>query len=176
MAALANGLRIEKLVYLPAFALSMAASVLIGRNLGAGDPERAERIGWKISFSGVVFVSVIALPIFIWAKNVSSLVAQDPHVLAETARYLKIMMLSEPFMALSVILGGYLQSAGDTKGTMFVIVSALWIISMPFAYLLAVVAGYGAVGVWIAMVVSMCFQGLAMTARFRCGGWKETRL
>ena len=85
-------------------------------------------------------------------------------------------MLSEPLMALSLILGGCLQGAGDTKGTMLVIVSALWIIRLPLAYFLSVVAGYGASGVWLAMVISMYFQGIAMTIRFQRGRWKEVRL
>lgn len=175
MAALTNGLRIEAVIYLPVFALNMAASVLTGQNLGAGSSQRAEAIGWKISLSGVAFVSLMALPIFIWAGDISSPVARDQQVLAETVRYLRISMLSEPFMALSVILGGCLQGAGDTKGVMFVIVSALWIVRLPLAYLLAVVAGYGALGVWTAMVISMCFQGIVMTHRFRKGRWKYAK-
>lgn len=176
MASLTSGLRIEALIYLPIFALNMAASVLTGQNLGAGSPGRAERIGWKISYSGVAFVSFMALPVFIWAAEVSSIVAKDSQVLDETARYLRIMMLSEPLMALSLILGGCLQGAGDTKGTMIVIVSTLWIVRLPLAYLLAVTAGYGAYGVWIAMVISMYFQGIVMTIRFRQGRWKQLRV
>jgi len=173
MAALTNGLRIEAVIYLPVFALHMAASVLTGQNLGAGESARAEKIGWKISFSGVAFVSFMALPVFIWADALSSAVAQDQHVVAETIRYLRITMLSEPFMAISVILGGCLMGAGDTKGAMIVIVSTLWIVRLPLAYLLAVVAGYGAPGVWASMVISMFFQGAAMTVRFRNGQWKN---
>ena len=172
MAALTNGLRIEAVIYLPAFALHMAASVLTGQNLGAGEPERAEKIGWKISLSGVAFVSLMALPVFIWAGAISSPVAKDQKVLVETIRYIRITMMSEPFMALSVILGGCLMGAGDTKGAMLVIVSTLWIVRLPLAYLLAVVYGQGAVGVWIAMVISMLCQGIAMTVRFRKGRWK----
>jgi putative MATE family efflux protein len=175
MAALTNGLRIEAIIYLPAFALNLAASVLTGQNLGAEASGRAERIGWKIALSGVAFVSVMALPIFLWAAELSATVAKDQQVLEEMVRYLRITMLSEPFMALSLILGGCLQGAGDTKGAMLVIVSALWIIRLPLAYLLAVAAGYGAYGVWLAMVISMCFQGIAMTVRFRKGRWKEAR-
>jgi putative MATE family efflux protein len=175
MAAFTSGLRIEALIYLPIFALHMAASVLTGQNLGAGEPERAEKIGWKISLSGVVFVSLMALPVFIWAEPIASPVAKDEYVLVETVQYLRVMMLSEPFMALSLILGGCLQGAGDTKGTMIVIVIALWVIRLPLAYLLAITAGFGAFGVWLAMIISMYFQGIAMTLRFRKGRWKEIR-
>jgi multidrug resistance protein, MATE family len=176
MAAFTNGLRIEAIIYLPVFALNMAGSVLTGQNLGAGEANRAEAIGWKISLSGVAFVSLMALPVFIWADHIASPVAKDPNVLQETVRYLRISMLSEPFMALSVILGGCLQGAGDTRGVMRVIVSALMLVRIPLAFLLAVVAGYGALGVWIAMITSMCFQGLVMTMRFRKGGWKRLSL
>ena len=67
LAALTNGLRIEAIIYLPAFALNMAASVLVGQNLGARDAERAERLGWKISIAGVTLISVMAVIIFMWA-------------------------------------------------------------------------------------------------------------
>jgi multidrug resistance protein, MATE family len=173
MAAFTNGLRIEAVIYLPVFALNMAGSVLTGQNLGAGADRRAETIGWKISFSGVAFVSLMSLLVFIWADHIASPVAKDPLVLQETVRYLRISMLSEPFMALSVILGGCLQGAGDTRGVMLVIVSALMIVRIPLAFLLAVVAGHGAIGVWTAMVISMSFQGLLMTYRFRNGRWKH---
>ncbi len=173
MAALTNGLRIEAIIYLPVFALHAAASVLTGQNLGANAPERAQKLGWRISLSGVSFVSLMALPIFLWAGEISSPVAKDHHVLSETVRYLRITMPSEPFMAISVILAGCLMGAGDTKGTMFVIISALWLIRLPLAFFLAVVKGYGAIGVWLAMVISMVFQGIAMTVRFRRGRWKD---
>lgn len=176
MAALTNGLRIEAIIYLPAFALHMAASVLIGQNLGAKDPERAEQIGWRITRAGVVFVSTLSLPIFIWPEVFASPVARHPEVLWETARYLRMNMLSEPFMALSAILGGCLQGAGDTKGTMLIIVTAMWIIRLPFAWFLGIEAGFGAAGVWTAMVVSMIFQGILMTARFRNGKWKGLKI
>lgn len=176
LASITNGLRIEAVIYLPAFALNMAASVLIGQNLGAGNPDRAEQLGWKISLSGVVLITVMALIIFIWAERFASVVTKNPSVLEETARYLRINMLSEPFMALSVILAGGLQGAGDTKGTMWVIIVAMWCIRLPLAYFLAITMGHGATGVWIAMVTSMNIQGMLMTWRFHKGVWKRLKL
>jgi MATE family multidrug resistance protein len=173
MAALTNGLRIESIIYLPVFALNMAASVLAGQNLGADAPDRAERIGWKISLSGVALVSLLALPIFIWAGEISSTISKDQHVITETARYLRIAMLSEPFMAISVILAGSLTGAGDTKGAMVAIVSTHWIIRLPLAYMLAIVMEMGPLGVWIAMALSILFQGIMMTYRFKGGRWKD---
>lgn len=175
MAALTNGLRIEAIIYLPVFALNMAASVLAGQNLGAGAPERAERIGWKISLSGAAVITLMAIPVFIWAREISSIISNDRSVLDETVRYLRISMLSEPFMAISVILAGSLAGAGDTRGAMLAIVSTHLIVRLPLAYILAVPAGLGATGVWIAMAMSIFFQGIGMTLRFRSGRWKDMR-
>jgi MATE family multidrug resistance protein len=173
LASITNGLRIEAVIYLPAFALNMAASVLVGQNIGAGSADRAARAGWKIAQAGVLFISLMAVPIFIWAGQFASLLTRDPAVLAETARYLRFNMLSEPFMALSAILGGGLQGAGDTRGTMWVIIISMWFIRLPLAYSLALVTGHGATGVWIAMIASMAFQGMLMSLRFQQGHWKK---
>jgi putative MATE family efflux protein len=175
LAAITNGLRVEAVIYLPAFALNMAGSVLVGQNLGARNPARAERVGWRIAQAGMVVLSFMALAIFILADTLASLVTKDPFVLRETARYLRINMLSEPFMALSSTLGGGLQGAGDTRGAMWIIVLTMWLIRLPLAYLLTLQLGYGSLGAWLAMIFSMTVQGLLMALRFYNGKWKEPR-
>jgi putative MATE family efflux protein len=176
LASLTNGLRIEAIIFLPPFALNMAASVLVGQNLGAGKAERAEALGWKIAWAGVMLISLISIIIFIWAGSLAALLTRDPAVLAETTRYLRITMFSEPFMALSMILGGGLQGAGDTRGSMWAIVVSMWVIRLPLAFCLALVLGYGAVGVWVAMITSMTMQGVLMARRFYRGKWKHLQV
>ncbi len=173
LAALTNGLRIEAIIFLPAFALNMAASVLSGQNLGAGDPQRAEALGWKTAGAGMILLSSLALPIFIWADSFASILARTPDVLAETANYLRIMMVSEPFLALGTILSGAITGAGDTRATMWIIVACMWGIRLPLAYLLAITLGYGPTGVWVAMVASMVCYSFFMSLRFRSGRWKH---
>jgi len=173
LASITNGLRIEAIIFLPAFALNMAASVLVGQNLGAGNANRAAKVGWEIASIGVVLLSLIAIVIFIWAEYFASFLAKEAAVLEETTRYLRINMVSEPFMALALILGGGLQGAGDTKGTMWVIIISMWFIRLPLAFFLALILDYGAIGVWVAMVTSMVFQGLLMARHFHRGRWKE---
>jgi MATE family multidrug resistance protein len=172
LAAIANGLRIEAMIFLPAFALNMSASVLVGQNLGAGEPGRAERTGWRIAAAGIVTLSAMAVMVFIRAEDFAALVAKDPAVLEETARYLRYNMIGQPFIALSLSLAGGLQGAGDTRGTMWVIIIAMWLIRLPLAWTLALPLNFGAAGVWAAMVTSMVCQGLLMARRFRSGKWK----
>jgi multidrug resistance protein, MATE family len=176
MAAISNGLRIEALIFLPAFALNMSAAVLIGQNLGAGNPDRAERVVWRISIAGVVILSALALVVFLRAEAFATLVAKDPAVLAETALYLRINMIAQPFIALNLSISGGLQGAGDTRGTMWVIIIAMWLIRLPIAYGLAFPLGFGATGVWWAMVISMVIQSFLMAGRFHSGKWKHLKL
>jgi multidrug resistance protein, MATE family len=176
LAAIANGLRIEVIIFLPAFVLNMTASVLIGQNLGAGNPDRAERTGWRIAAAGIVILSLMAVVVFIRAEDFAALVARDPAVLEETVRYLRYNMIGQPFIALSLSLGGGLQGAGDTRGTMWVIVIAMWLIRLPLAWTLALPLGLGAAGVRTAMVVSTVCQGLLIARRFHGGRWKELKL
>jgi MATE family multidrug resistance protein len=176
LASITNGLRIEAIIYLPAFALNMATSVLVGQNIGADKVDRAEKIGWRIALTGITLVSLMAIVIFIWAKDLAEILAKDSEVMEETTRYLRINMLSEPFMALGVVLSGGLQGAGDTKGTMWVIIIAMWLIRLPLAYMFSLIMNYGAVGVWIAMVISMTIQGLLMARRFKRGRWKAIKI
>ena len=176
LASIASGLRIEAIIFLPAFALNMAASVIVGQNLGAGDPERAEKMCWKIARVGIGVTSVMALIIFIWAESFASILTGEPSVLAETVRYLRFNMLSEPFLALSTVMGGGLQGAGDTRGTMWVIILSMWLVRLPLAAFLALYMGLGACGVWAAMVISMVCQGLMMAWWFHQGRWKRLEL
>jgi putative MATE family efflux protein len=176
MASISNGLRIEAVIYLPAFALNMAASVLIGQNLGAASPERAEKAGWKITLCGLFFISLTAAIFYLNARNLATLLSNDPDVIEETARYLRFNMVSEPFMALSAILGGALQGAGDTRGTLKIVGFCMWLIRLPLAWFLALTMHYGASGVWAAMVTSMWVQGILMAARFHKGKWKDLKL
>jgi len=176
LAALTNGLRIEAIIFLPAFALNMAASVLAGQNLGAGDPGRAEKLGWKTAGAGMVLLGGLAVPVFIWAEAFASILARTPEVLAETANYLRINMVSEPFLALGTILSGAITGAGDTRATMWIIVACMWGVRLPLAYLLAITLGYGPTGVWVSMVVSMMCYAFLMALRFRGGRWKHIRV
>jgi putative MATE family efflux protein len=176
LAALTNGLRIEAIIFLPAFALNMAASVLAGQNLGAGDPARAEKLGWKTAGAGMILLGILALPIFIWAELFASILARTPEVLAETANYLRINMVSEPFLAVGTILSGAITGAGDTRATMWIIVACMWGIRLPLAYILAITLGYGPTGVWVAMVVSMMCYSILMSLRFKGGRWKHIRV
>ena len=173
MAAYANGLRIEAVIFMPAFAFSMAASVLVGQNLGARKEDRASYVGWQIALSAASTLAVIAAVLFIFAPEVSSILTSDPNVWDQTVSYLRYNLVVAPFMALGLSFSGGLQGAGDTRGVLMVIFFAMWMIRLPLAYLLGVAWDWGARGVWLAMIISMAIQGILMLLRFHMGKWKS---
>jgi len=97
----------------------------------------------------------MAVAVFLGAEFLSSLLARDAAVIAETTRYLRISMVSEPFLAVNFSLSGGLQGAGDTRGTMWVIIVAMWLVRLPLAWFLSVTLSFGALGVWVAMTASV---------------------
>ena len=172
-AALTNGLRIEAVLYLPAFALNMAAAVLVGQALGAGQERDAERAGWRVAGAAASVLTAMAFPVFVWSRPLAGLLSPDEAVREATHLYLRFNMLSQPFMAFSLCLGGGLQGAGDTRGPMRVVLTCLWGLRIPLALGLALGTPLRATGVWAAMVASQVIQGIWMAARFRRGSWKE---
>ena len=173
LAAFSNGLRLEAIIYLPAFALHMAASVMVGQNLGAGLVERATRLGWQIAGTGALVLGILAAIIYFLSETLAGFLTTDPRVFDETVRYLKIAMFSEPFMAASLALSGSMLGAGDSRSPLYVIAAAMWLVRIPLAWLLAFPLALGPTGIWLAMACSMVVQGGLMAWRFRSGKWAE---
>lgn len=172
-AALTNGLRLEAILYLPVYALNMLTAVLVGQAMGSDDCDRAEKTGWKVGSVAAVVLALLAVPVYIFSREIAALISPDPLVRQLTHLYLRFNMLSQPFMALGVCLGGALEGAGDTRGVMKVVLGALWFFRLPLAAILALATPLAANGVWLAMVLSIVLQCALMVWRYRQGRWRE---
>ena len=171
LAAFAAGLRIESAVFLPAVAFHMANAVIAGNLLGEHKKEDAFRGGFITAIMGVVVVSFLTLIVVLGAKWIAPALSGNPIVVSECVRYLYISMLSEPFMAFWMILGGALSGAGDTKGLMFIVVSCTWFIRVPLCYLWIVIFGFDASAVWWTMNLSQFVTAFFMTRRYWQKKW-----
>lgn len=176
LAAMTAGFRIEAIIFLPIFALNMAAAVLTGNRIGSGDIAGA-RSGAKAT--AALCFSIIFLPtlvIFILAPWLSAFLTDDPAVLEEMTRYLRINMLGMPFMAVGVTLSGALQGAGDTFATMRIIFTGMWLIRIPLMLTVIHVFRGTATSIWWCMVASIiCMIGL-LIHRFRGNAWTKASL
>jgi multidrug resistance protein, MATE family len=171
LAAMTAGVRIEAIIFLPIFALSMASAVLTGNRLGAGDVAGA-RSGAKVT--ALLCLAIIFLPatcIFILAPQISALLTQDPPVLQEMTRYLRINMIGMPFMAIGVTLSGALQGAGDTFATMRIIFTGMWLLRIPFILGAIYILQTSALGIWWSMTVSIVIMCGLLANRFRGNAW-----
>ncbi len=173
MAAYTNGIRIESIVFLPAFAISMAVAVLVGHQLGKGDIEKAKHLGYVSALFSVFLLFPVAFFLFWKAKWVASWLSSDPLVIYETARYIRINVAFYPFLVSSIVLNGAMQGAGDTRGTMLIIIVSVWLIRIPIAGVLSNPLVFGASGVWWAMAISMMCKGLMSFWRFKGDRWHK---
>jgi Na+-driven multidrug efflux pump len=176
LAAMTAGVRIEAIIFLPIFALNMAAAVLTGNRIGAGDVAGA-RSGAKATAAlcfAIIFLPTLA--IFISAPWLSSFLTDDPAVLEEMIRYLRINMLGMPFMAVGVTFSGALQGAGDTFATMRIIFTGMWLIRIPL--MLAVIHLFHgtAISIWWCMTASIICMVSLLVHRFRGDAWTKASL
>jgi len=171
LAAFTNGMRIESAIFLPAFAFNMANAVIVGNLLAEKGKDDAFRGGLITGLFGVLVVSVITVVVVINARWIVSFLSENTIVINESVRYLYIIMISEPYMAWAVILSGGLSGAGDTKSVMFIVGISIWFVRIPASFIFGVVFGFGALGVWWSMNLSLLVQAIFVTKRYFQRRW-----
>ncbi|GAB7078681.1 MATE family efflux transporter [Megalodesulfovibrio paquesii] len=171
MAGLGAGQRLEGLLFLPALAFNMSASVLVGQHLGAGDFAAAKRAGLQMLALGCGCISLAGLALWQVAGTVAGWVAADAVVHAEVMSYLYWNILAICFTCGTMILAGVMTGAGATLYTLGVFVVSTWGVRLPLAWWLALKAGMGSQGVWIAMFVSQGVQCSALLFLFLFRDW-----
>ncbi|MDQ3457841.1 MAG: MATE family efflux transporter [Deinococcota bacterium] len=177
-AALAVGIQIESLAFMPGLAISVAATSLVGRSLGAWQVSAARIQGNVAIFLGVVVMSLIALPLFVFAPAIIRLFDPSAHptVVEAGTAYIRINALFQPLLAIAMVTNGTLRGAGDTRPGLIGTLIGRWLVVVPLAYLLALQLGMGVNGVWWALVTGTTVQALYILLRWRSGTWQEVAL
>jgi putative MATE family efflux protein len=173
LAGMAIGLRIEALLFLPAFAFNMTASILIGHYLGARQPEEAKKFGFRILRIGLISISIFAIAVWQFIGPWVDLLTRDTAVAAQAVNYLKWNMLAIPFTLTSMILAGVFNGAGATLLNMVIMGAATWGIRLPLAYGLGHLFLQNAEGIWIAMFASQIVQSSVLFYVFTFKNWQR---
>ncbi|RME26955.1 MAG: MATE family efflux transporter, partial [Candidatus Zixiibacteriota bacterium] len=171
-AAMGIGNRMESFSYLVCYGISLAASTMVGQNLGAGQPKRAARCAWTATGAGVgvtLFISVLFLST---PGLIASVFTSDPEVHRIAVDYLVILGLSQFTMAVEIILEGAFSGAGDTLPPMLVSVPGS-LARVPLAYLLAFTLDWGINGVWWTLTITTTIKALALAVWFARGKWQQ---
>lgn len=176
LAAHQIGLRVESLSYMPGFGFAVAATTLVGQNLGAKKPEKAGESGWEAAKLCAVFMGLMGTFMLLFPKPMAHLFVSDPQVVNLAAWYLRIVAVSEPPLALIFTLAGGLRGAGETRSPLYISVFGLWMFRIPLAYVLGVFLGWGVIGAWTAMTIDTFVRGGLYVYQFKKGKWKEIKV
>lgn len=171
LAALTTGLRIESVIYLPVFGFNMANAVIVGNLLGEKKKEDAFRSGFITAAIGVLIVTIMVIAVILNARWITAFLSKNEIVIRESIKYLYISMISEPFMAWGMILGGGLNGAGDTRSVMIRVALSLWLVRIPLSFVFVILLGFGPPSVWWSMNLSQAFQAFLISRRYFSKEW-----
>jgi putative MATE family efflux protein len=164
------------LSFMPGFGFALAATTLVGQSLGAEAPEEAEQRGYISYRLGATLMTVIGLVIVLFSPQIIGFFTDDPQVVTLGATPLRVAGMIQPLLAATMIFAGGLRGAGDTRFPMVITGGSIWLIRLPLAYLLALVAGWGLLGAWVALGLDLSLRGVLNYLRFRGGRWKNVKV
>ena len=169
-------IRIIVFAILPAWGMANAAATLVGQNLGAGRPDRAETSVWRTAFYNMMFLAIITLLFFTLAAPIIRVFTHDTEVLKNGIACLKIVSIGYIFYAYGMVVGQSFNGAGDTRTPTMISFFGFWMFQIPMAYALANWIGLGTSGVFSAIPIAESAMAVASILIFRQGKWKTTRI
>ena len=167
-------IRIIIFAILPAWGLSNAAATLVGQNLGARRPERAERSVFLCGFYNMVFLVTLGLGFIFFAEWFIRLFTSNAGTVPVAVNCLRILSYGYVFYAWGMVLVQSFNGAGDTRTPTWINFFCYWVLQMPLAYLLA--NAYGPTGVFWAVPIAESMLALAAYLLFRRGKWKTVQV
>jgi putative MATE family efflux protein len=169
-------IRIVIFFILPSWGLSNAAATLVGQNLGARHPDRAEQAVWRTGFYNMLFLGAIGVFFFIFASPAVRLFVNDPAVVPLAAMALRILSCGNVGYAYAMVMLQAFNGAGDTATPTIVNFFGFWILELPLAWCLATRTGLHSQGALLSIVVAECTIAVASIILFRRGRWKTQRI
>jgi putative MATE family efflux protein len=169
-------LRIIIFAILPSWGMSNAAATLVGQNLGAGKPERAERSVWVTGFCNMVFLAAVTVVFIVLAEQLIGIFTTDPEVVPYGVDALRYISYGYVFYAYGMVMVASFNGAGDTTTPTFINLFCYWLFQIPLAYVLALPFGFGARGVFMAITVAESTIAVVGVLVFRRGRWKTRQI
>ena len=170
------GIRVIIFALLPAFGISNAAATMVGQNLGARRPDRAEDAVWTAALYNMIFLGAVGLVFLAGAPQIARFFTPDLEVQPYAVACLRIVSLGFLFYAYGMVLTSAFNGAGDTWTPTWINFGVFWLFEIPLAWVLAMHTRLGPRGVFWALTVA--YSGLAVVSAilFRRGKWKARRI
>ncbi len=172
IAAYTIALRMMEFIFLPAWGLGNAAATLVGQNLGAQKPDRAEKSAWQAAKYNAIFMTFTGVFLLFFAEFITGLFTNQADVLQWGTSCLQIMSIGFPMYAVGMVVVQALNGAGDTLTPAILNIICFWLVQIPVAWWLATQTALGPNGAFIAIVIAESLLTILATLLFRKGAWK----
>lgn len=169
-------IRVIMFTILPSWGMSNASATLVGQNLGANQPDRAEQSVWKTGFYNMLFLAFIMVVFLLFSGPILQLFTTDQDVVFYGMRCLQIIAFGYIFYGYGMVIAQSFNGAGDTVTPTILNLFAFWFLQIPLAYLLAVQFGFGPEGVYAAIPISESALTVVGIIIFRKGKWKTVKI
>jgi len=169
-------IRVVIFAILPSWGLSNAAATLVGQNLGAKHPQRAEKSVWRTGLYNVIFLGGIGVIFIFFAAPIVSIFTRDPAVASHAASCLRIVSYGNIGYACEMVILQAFNGAGDTITPTIVNFFGFWILEIPLAYWLAIHLRMRSNGVYLSIVIAEGAIAVASVMLFRRGTWKKQQI
>ncbi len=161
---------------LPSWGMSNAAATLVGQNLGAGKPSRAETSVWRTGLYNMLFLGAIGLVFIVFARQIIGLFTTDPAVAPLAVNALRLFSYGNISYSYGMVITAAFNGAGDTATPTALNLVCFWLCQIPLAWALALHAGLGPTGVYVAVLVSDSLLAALGILLFRRGKWKQVKV
>ncbi len=165
-------IRVIIFTLLPSWGFSNAAATLVGQNLGAGQPERAQRSVWLTAKVNMIFMGLVAIIFILVPGFFIRIFIDDPNIIASGAVCLRIIAYGYVFYAMGMVMVQALNGAGDTGTPTLINFFCFWMLEIPLAYFMALRWGVGENGVYWAIIIAESAMTLIAAVAFTRGKWK----
>jgi len=161
---------------MPAWGMSNAAATLVGQNLGALKPDRAEQSVWKTGKYSAIFMGMISIFYLVFAPYIIELFTRESEVVENGTLCLRIIAAGYIFYGYGMVIINAFNGAGDTKTPTYINFFCFWLFQLPVAYLLALNIKMGPLGVFLAITFTEVLITVSGIFLFKKGGWKAINL
>lgn len=160
----------------PSWGMANAAATLVGQNLGANEPERAERSVWRTAFINMIFLGTIAIISIVFARPIVGFFTHEPAVIDYGVECIRYVCLGYMFYAYGMVVSQSFNGAGDTRTPTILNIFGFWCFQIPLAYVMAVWLNIGPKGVFMSIAIAESAIAVAAIILFRQGKWKLVKV
>ena len=169
-------IRVMMFTMMPAWGFANAAATLVGQNLGANQPERAEESVYKTARYNAIFMGIVSIIYLVFAPQILKIFTNVPDVVAYGSLCLRILASGYVFYGYGMVITQSFNGAGDTRTPTYINLVCFYLFQLPFAYLVAVILDFGPVGVFWAITSAEVMIAIIGIIWFKKGKWKTVQV